>query len=61
VQVFDLESKTSHRRRFRGHSVYTQGIPLPGAGGCREPRNGPSTGAYFVCASDNGGRRPQYR
>src|SRR5207302_2596854 len=36
VQVSDLESKTSHRRRFRGHSVFTQGIPLTGAGGCGE-------------------------
>src|SRR5260221_14764630 len=35
AQVFDLESKASHRRRIRGHSVYTQAIPLMGAGGFR--------------------------
>jgi hypothetical protein len=38
VQVFDLESKTNQRRRFRGHSVYPQGIPLTGAVGCGERR-----------------------
>src|SRR5260370_19550768 len=38
AQVFDLESKTSHRRRFRGHSVYPQGIPLTRAVGCGEGR-----------------------
>src|SRR5207302_11404387 len=39
-QVFDLESKTSHRRRFRGHSVDLQGI-TPRA---RAPTHGPSLG-----------------
>ena len=38
TQVFDLESKTSHRRRFRCQSAYTQGIQLTGAGGCGEGR-----------------------
>src|SRR5207302_4559085 len=32
AQVYDLESKTSHRRRFRGHSVDSQGITLTGTG-----------------------------
>jgi hypothetical protein len=34
AKVFHLESKTGHRRRFRGHSVCTQGIPLRDAGRC---------------------------
>src|SRR5437868_11325283 len=32
AQVFDLESKTSHRRRFRGRYVDSEGITLTGAG-----------------------------
>src|SRR5256886_15762335 len=36
AQVTDLEGKTSHRRRFRGHSVYTEGIPPTDEIGCRE-------------------------
>src|SRR5207302_10884437 len=40
AKVFDLKSKTSHRRRFRGHSVYTEGI-TPRA---RAPTHGPSLG-----------------
>ena len=38
AQVLDLEGKTSHRWRFRGQSVCTQGIPGKCAGRCLEPR-----------------------
>src|SRR5260370_218287 len=37
TQVFDLESKTGHRRRFSCHSVFTQGIPLTAGAGCGGP------------------------